>query len=79
MGLGLAGRRLRRLFDASTIVITIKQRTADEASAIAADMDAAWLCHQAPLPEVARSMMYRLMLSRIGLVANMLRLFERVS
>ncbi|CAE7817681.1 Scube1 [Symbiodinium microadriaticum] len=40
VGLGLAGRRLRRLFDASTIVITIKQRTADEASAIAADMDA---------------------------------------
>ena len=40
VGLGLAGRRLRRLFDASMIVITIKQRSVDEASAIVADMDA---------------------------------------
>ena len=54
------------------IVITIKQRTADEASAIAADMDATWLCHQQPLPEAARSqkMMFCLMLLLAGLVVS---------
>ena len=41
MGLGLAGRRLRRLLDLSMIVITIKQRTPDEAATVAADLDAA--------------------------------------
>ena len=41
--LGAGTQSGRRLFDASTIVITIKHRTVDQAITAAADLDAPWL------------------------------------